>query len=213
MIMQISGTSTTYGSDQAQRLLAMLLQAPSGASGQEVPATGGDTDAAAPTPPAPDAVKLATDTLSGLLAAQQSRPSSASDLAQQMISALDTDGDGALSAAEITKALGADSSLSADQVTQAVNQLDVNGDGKLSADELATGVKTARAHGGGGHHHHHGHAAAASSSDVAAQLISGADSDGDGALSASELTAAIDAFRTAHQQGDGSNAAQAGVTA
>jgi len=211
--MQISATSTTYGSDQAQRLLAMLLQAPSGSSGQEVPTASSGSDADAPVSPAPDAVKLATDTLSGLLAAQQSRPPSASDLAQQMISALDTDGDGALSAGEITKALGSDSSLSADQVTQAVNQLDTNGDGKLSADELATGVQTAKAHGGGHHHHHHGHAEATSSSDLAAQLISAGDANGDGSLSASELTNAIDAFRTAHQQGDASGAAQASVTA
>jgi Ca2+-binding EF-hand superfamily protein len=187
--MQISSASTTYSADQAQRLLSMLFQAPSGTSGQEVPSSTSDTDAAAPTSPAPDQVKLATDTLSGLLAAQQSQPPSASDLAQQMISALDTDGDGSLSADEITKALGSDSGLSADQVTQAVNQLDTNGDGKLSADELASGIQTAKAHGGGHHHHHH--AEAASSSDLASQLIAGADTSGDGALSADEIEKAL----------------------
>jgi Ca2+-binding EF-hand superfamily protein len=209
--MQILSTSTTYGSDQAQRLLSMLFQAPGAAPGQEVPGSGGDAEAAAPAAPAADQVKLATDTLSGLLAAQQSPPAAASDLAQQMIAALDADGDGSLSAEEITKALGSDSSLSTDQVTQAVNQLDTNGDGKLSADELTSGIQTARAH--GGHRHHHGHAGAASSSDLASQLISGADADGDGALSASELATAIEAFRTAHQQGDAPNPAQTGVTA
>jgi Ca2+-binding EF-hand superfamily protein len=188
--MQISGSTSTYGTDQAQRLLSMLFQNQGAAGGQDVPGeASGDAGAATPTPPAPDAQKLASQTLSGLLAAQQSPPT-ASDLAQQMISQLDTDGDGSLSADEITKALGSTSQLSSDQVASAVSQLDTNGDGKLSADELTAGLQAAQPHGGGGHHHH-GHADGASSSDLASALMSSSDTNGDGVLSADEVAKAL----------------------
>ncbi|MDB5417657.1 MAG: hypothetical protein JWP50_1076, partial [Phenylobacterium sp.] len=226
--IQISGSSSTYGTDQTQRLLAMQLQDQQPA-GQEMPGSSNSTTPAspAPTPPAGGA-QLASSTLSGLLADQQSQPPSASDLAGQMIAALDTNGDGNLSADEITSALSNDKALSGDQVSAAVNKLDTNGDGKLSSAELQAGLQTAQAR-PGGHHHHH---AAAASSDVATQLVSTADSNGDsqlsvaeingalggganpsdalttavakldtngdGSLSAAELTAALDAFRSAH---------------
>jgi Ca2+-binding EF-hand superfamily protein len=189
MTVQISASSTPYASDQVQRLLAMIFQNPSGGAGQEVP---GADDGSSATPsasgPAPAQAQLASQTLSGLLAAQQSQPPTASDLAQQMISSLDTDGDGQLSLSEIDNALGADSTTSDSQIASAVSQLDTNGDGKLSASELTSGLQAAKAHGGGHHHHHAG---GASSTDLASQLISGADGNGDGVLSPDEVAQAL----------------------
>ena len=169
----------------------MLFQNQQNGAGQEVP--GSDDAGTTSTPaagPAPASAQLATQTLSGLLAAQQSQPPSASDLANQMISSLDTDGDGQLSLSEIDKALGADSGSSGSQIAAAVSQLDTNGDGSLSAYELTTGLEAAKAHGGGGHHHHH-HAESASSSDLASQLIASADSNSDGVLSSDEVAKAL----------------------
>ena len=170
----------------------MIFQNQQSGAGQEVPGSDeGDTTATPAAGPAPATAQLATQTLSGLLAAQQSQPPSASDLAKQMISALDTDGDGQLSLSEIDNALGAESGTAGSQIASAVSQLDTNGDGKLSADELTAGLEAAKAHGSGGGHHHHHHAESASSSDLASQLIASADSNNDGVLSSDEVAKAL----------------------
>jgi Ca2+-binding EF-hand superfamily protein len=194
--MQISGTSTAYGGSQAQSVLSMLLQQRASRSndgGQEMPST----DAAAPSgpppgpPPSGASDQFSGVTLASLISAQETTPTS-SDLATSMLQQSDTDGDGELSVDEIANAIGADTASGTDALTAAVNKLDTDGDGKLSADELTAGIDSAQqaqqVH--GGHHGHHAHKAE-SSSDVASSVVSAADSDGDGALSADEITAAL----------------------
>ncbi len=73
--------------------------------------------------------------------AHQTAPSS-TDLASSMLGALDTNGDGQLSATEIQTALGSSSS---DSLTSAIGKLDTNGDGQLSASELSAAIDAFRA--------------------------------------------------------------------
>ncbi len=80
--------------------------------------------------------------------AHQAAPTG-SDLASNVLGAVDTDGDGELSAAEIQSALG---SSSGDSLTAAIGKLDTDADGKLSASELSSAIDAFRAaiHRGGG---------------------------------------------------------------
>lgn len=73
-------------------------------------------------------------------------PPASSDLAAQVLGAADTDSDGALSVAEIEKALGVSTASGAtDALTSAIGKLDANGDGQLSASELSAGIDAFRA--------------------------------------------------------------------
>jgi Ca2+-binding EF-hand superfamily protein len=132
---------------------------------------------------------------------QQQGPPSSTDIANKVIGAVDADGDGQLSLAEIEKALGADTTSGTDassqaNMGQAFAKLDANGDGKISADELASALDAKKAADsssvagpGGVHRHHHAHHA--SSADLAQQIFGQADANGDGALSADEISLAL----------------------
>jgi len=97
--------------------------------------------------------------------ARQAPPNS-SDLAAQVIGAADTDGDGALSVAEIDKALGRSTASSgADALNAAIGKLDTDGDGKLSATELSAGIDAFRVA-------HHRSGSSAASQNPPAQAVS-----------------------------------------
>jgi Ca2+-binding EF-hand superfamily protein len=178
-------------------------------------ATATPTPAATPTT-ATSADQVATDTLSSLLSAQEAPPSPA-DVAQQVIGAVDINSDGELSLSEIENALGANgassptgatTSLSADALSQAFSSIDTDGDGEISASELTNalaaqnGSQDTQALQGqqgpqGAHHHHHAHhahgggASGASGIDLADELIGSTDTNGDSALSLSEIEGAL----------------------
>jgi Ca2+-binding EF-hand superfamily protein len=250
--MQISSVSTTYGGSEAQRLLASLFQQQGPPAGQDLPGDSAAPASSATPPPAPpanppDASQFAQATLASLLDTQQQPPSSA-DIAQQVISAADSDGDGSLSLDEVEKALGQDTTNGDAGLSQAFAKLDTNGDGKLSQDELASAIDAQNSASGSAsgvhHHHHHHHAQQAQGSDggqptdgqLASAVLGAADTNGDGSLSldevekalgqdttngdaglsqafakldTSELAAAIDAFRSAHQPAQNAGAGQA----
>ena len=212
--MQLSSTPTAYGGGEAQRLLSLLLQRQGSPTGQDLPAAG-QASTAASTPSAQpasstSAAQFTADTLSSLLSAQEAPPSS-SDVAAKLIGTADTNGDGALSLDEVESALGQDTTSGADALSQAFAKVDANGDGQLSAGELSSALDaqnsasvaqnapSENAH--RAHAHHHAHQAVSSSADMASQMLGAVDSNGDGQLSASELSTAIDAFRTANQRG------------
>jgi Ca2+-binding EF-hand superfamily protein len=210
--MQISSTPTAYGGSEAQRLLNMLLQPQAPAAGQDLPGAASTTTTTPPpttttppaTPPAtptssPNAVQFATNTLASLLSAQEAPPSS-SDIAAKIISVADTNGDGTLSLSEVETALGADTTSGANPLSQAFSAIDTNGDGQISASELTNALDAQKGAQGAqgahhGHHHHHaegaGGAGGASSTDLANQLISSADTNGDGQLSLTEVENAL----------------------
>jgi Ca2+-binding EF-hand superfamily protein len=114
-------------------------------------------------------------------------PPPAGDVAATLISATDTDSDGALSLDEVANALGKTSDADKASLQQAFSSIDTDGDGKVSRDELTTAVQTDqnahRAH-HGGHGHRAGKAAEA--------LISATDTDNDDALSLDEIAQALD---------------------
>ena len=200
--MQISSTPTAYGGGEAQRLLGMLLQQRGTATGQDLP---GADDASAPSAAAPQpsgglsAAQFASNTLSSLLSTQEAPPSS-SDIAAKVIGAADTNGDGSLSLDEVEQALGQDTTSGADAPQDALGQafakLDTNGDGQISDSELTSALDAQKAAGGPqqaqhAHHGHHAHHAGASSSDLASQMLTDLDTDGDGELSADEIQAGV----------------------
>ncbi|HEY3694173.1 hypothetical protein [Phenylobacterium sp.] len=145
MSQQVSARQESPGDGQAQGASGPPPSPPPG------PPPGGESRASS---------QFAGDTLSSLLDAQ-AKPPSASDMAGKLIGAIDANGDGQVSLAEITQALsggGADStsssssSSSSSSLSDAFGKLDTNGDGALSSNELASALQSFR----GAHHHHHG---------------------------------------------------------
>ncbi|WP_346830204.1 XopAW family type III secretion system calcium-binding effector [Pseudomonas abietaniphila] len=115
----------------------------------------------------------------------QTDAGSAADEAQDLLSALDTDGDGNVSSDELTAALSSSDS-SADS-TQVFDALDTNQDGNVSLDELTASLQTQQPP---------PPPPAQDSSD----LFSSLDSDGDGSITADELTAAMTPDSSRQQQ-------------
>ncbi|MBI1361642.1 MAG: hypothetical protein GC155_15295 [Alphaproteobacteria bacterium] len=150
------------------------------AAGQTLPIGGGTSCNAS----GPGQAQLAGGTMSAMVSLQTQSPPSASDVASQLIDALDTNGDGVVSAEEIQKGLEAGGSNV--DISKAFAAVDTNGDGQISKDELTTAVQTDmdahKAH-HGGHHHRAGEAADA--------LISASDSNNDGQLSLDEIATAL----------------------
>lgn len=215
--MQISSTPTAYGGQEAQRLLNMLLQQQGAPPGQDLPGAGASPATATPAVPptsAPNAAQFTSDTLASLLSAQEAPPSS-SDVAGKIIGVADTNGDGALSLNEVEQALGADTTSGANALSQAFNSIDTNGDGQVDASELTNALDAQKGAQGAqaahhGHHAHHAHQAPPSSSDLASQVLGAADTNGDGALSASEIENALGASTTS---GSADASATSGATA
>src|SRR5262249_9693329 len=141
--VQISANSNALALSLLQRLLQAGGSEASTASsaGQQSSATGQNSPGAAALSGC-GGPQLAPQTLSSAMSLQTQTPS-ASNLASNLISALDTDGDGAVSLDEIQQGLSK-AGFSTD-VTQAFTSLDKNGDGKLSSDELANGISIAQA--------------------------------------------------------------------
>jgi hypothetical protein len=135
-----------------QRLLALQQASSTSPDGQNLPSDGGSAIASGSDGGAVHRRHhhghhgggFAGDTLSALLDVQKGPPS-AQDVASSLVSAVDTNGDGQLSADEIGAAIsgGGASTVSNDDLTSAIAKLDTNGDGQLSADELTAALKSA----------------------------------------------------------------------
>jgi Ca2+-binding EF-hand superfamily protein len=145
--------------------------------------------------------QLSDGTMGGFMSLQgggASGPPSAADVASQLMSMLDANGDGSISLSE------AEASGNADAAS-AFAALDTNGDGKIDASELAAAVQSAgqemaSAQGAGGahHHHHHHHVSA---SDEASSIMSAVDADGSGGLSLDEVSSALGVSNSDAQAG------------
>lgn len=163
------------------------------------------------------------DTLSSLLSTQ-----SVDDLTSSLMKAGDADGDGKMSASELTSALaanapeGAPADASDKMASGIMSALDTDGDGGLSSSEISSAITAAAADASsaqamrGVHHRHHGPppsggAEGGGSSGVFESL----DTNKDGAVSAEELaaagggdsadgaSAAADMVKAADEDGDG----------
>lgn len=146
-------------SDEILALLVQLQQAGSGGSacGSDC---GGDAGSAGST----DATSQAGQT--------------GQSAVQQLFSAIDTNGDGAISKSEFESYITQNGGTQ--QEADAIfSQLDPSGTGSINENQLADAAKAGRHH---GHHHHHGGVAQA-----ADNLFSAIDTDGDGSISKQEL--------------------------
>jgi Ca2+-binding EF-hand superfamily protein len=181
--MQVAGTTGVSAALLLQRLFssgsAMSDSSQdTSAAGQTLP--GGNVKAKAAGASLP---MMADGTMSAMVGMQTQGPPpqpSASDVASNLIDALDTNGDGVVSAEELQKGLSASGSGSNADAASAIARIDTDGDGNVSKDELASAVQSgmdARK--------------AAQAGDVAMSLISATDTDNDGALSLDEVAKAL----------------------
>ena len=144
---------------------------------------------------------MAASTMSGFMSLQTAP--TASSIAGDIMSSLDTDGDGAISRSEAEAAGSSDAA-------SAFSALDANGDGGIDTDELTSAVQRAHderasvqsagAQGSGGAHHgrHHHHAAA---TDLVSGIMDAADSDSSGGLSLDEVSSALGTSSSGAQSG------------
>jgi Ca2+-binding EF-hand superfamily protein len=114
--------------------------------------------------------------------------STTADPLSNLIAAIDSNGDGAISQSELEtyiQKLGG-TSAEADALFAGLNQ---GGTGDLTKTQLASDLQQAQPIGASQHHHHHH--GAPSATDVANELVSASDTSGDGSVSQSEFTSFV----------------------
>ena len=136
---------------------------------------------------------MSNGTMSAMVSMQTEAPS-ASDVASDLIDALDTDGDGEVSAEEISAAFSS-AGLDDSNVASALSEIDTDANGALSADELTTAISSdMEAHGpkgpssggpppGGG--------GGMSADETASSILDAFDTDDDDSLSMDEILSAL----------------------
>jgi Ca2+-binding EF-hand superfamily protein len=155
--------------------------AASGAERQNVPgADGRKCNAGGSSAP-----QVASATMSIMITMQMQAPPSASNIASNLVDALDTNGDGKVSAEEIAAAFKT-AGLATDKVNDAVKALDTDGDGQLSAGELAKAISSDVSV-----HHHHDHGGPPPAGDVANSVLAAFDTNADSGLSLSEIASGL----------------------
>ena len=214
----------SYGGAQPQRVDGIGQQGPAKVR-QDQPGAGlqvgnsGGVPPGAPSRPTPTFASQAFggDMLRDLLGLQEAAESGSEDPIALMIQGADSDGDGALSLDEILQQLG---DVSADALKKAMETIDADGDDLLSADELRSAVDAKEARRGPPPPPVEDLAAflvrsadadedgsltldetqAALGDDAAGDIAAGfgkLDTDGDGKLSAEEISLALSAFQEA----------------
>ena len=139
---------------------------------------------------------LSVDEIKASLASRSSASASSTDDLTAAVAKLDTDADGKLSASELGAGLAARRHhhaqgaghappSSSGVASKLISLADSDGDGALGLDEIEAVLGSDGAR----------------SADSLTASIKTLDTSGDGKLSAAELSAALDAFRTAHQRG------------
>lgn len=180
----LTGTGQSALSDQIMRLLVQLQQQ-NAADGTQ---SGTNTPAASTT-----------------------QAANANDPTRQLFSAMDSNGDGVVSQAEMETYIGekGGTQAQADALFSTLNQgaNGQNGSAGISEQQLATDVAQAQ-HSGHRHHHHHGGAeggagatGASSASDILSQIFSTLDQNQDGSVSADEFAAAFNSGNSASSNG------------
>ena len=132
----------------------------------------------------------------GAMVSMQMAPPSASDIASDLVSSLDANGDGEVSAEEITAAFSA-AGLDTTNVASALSAIDTDSNGKLNTEELTTAISSdMQAHGpkgpkgpppggpppGG---------PPPSADESASSILTGFDKNGDSGLSMDEILKAV----------------------
>jgi Ca2+-binding EF-hand superfamily protein len=196
--MNVSQTSGSSAAWMLQRLFqssdeTSTTATAEGAGRQKMPgADGHKCNSGGASAPA-----MSSGTMSAMVSMQMVAPS-ASNIASDLIDSLDTDGDGEVSAEEITAAFSS-AGLDTSGVADAIGKIDTDANGALSADELTTAISSdMQAHGskgpppggpppGGSPPGGMGPRA----DEAASSILSAFDSDGDSSLSLDEILAAL----------------------
>jgi Ca2+-binding EF-hand superfamily protein len=171
-LFQSSGdTTTTSTAESAGR------QKLPGAEGQSCNTSG-----------ASSAPKMSGGTMSAMVSMQMGTPPGASDVASDLVSSLDTNGDGEVSADEIAAAFSA-AGIDTSKVDTALKAIDTDSSGTLNIDELTTAISSdMQAHGpkgpplGG---------PPPSADEAASSVLTAFDSDTDSSLSIDEILKAL----------------------
>ena len=152
------------------------------------------------------APSLSGQTMGAMISMQMEAPS-ASDIASDLISGLDTDGDGEVSADEIATAFSA-AGLAASAIDSALSAIDSDSSGSLNAEELATAISSdMQAHGpkgpppGGGMGGPPPGGPPTSTNEEASSILSALDTDEDSGLDMDEI---LSAFGMETDDADGS---------
>lgn len=186
--MNVSQTSGASAAWALQRLFQSTNETSSstaaeGAGRQKMPSADGRTcnssGSASPT--------MSGQTMSGMMSLQMEAPST-EDIASDIVSGLDTNGDGELSADEITSAISK-AGLDASSAESALAAIDADSSGALSATELASAIEADRGARGpkgpppGG--------PPPSAEETATGILSAFDSDGSDTLGVDEVLSAL----------------------
>jgi Ca2+-binding EF-hand superfamily protein len=137
----------------------------------------------------PSMSQTATNSNSTSTSSTSISATSLSDPLSNLISAIDTDGDGSISKSEMESYIESKGGTQS-QTDALFSALDQNGSGSLTKAQLASDLQNAApggAQGARGHHHHHHHGSVASANDVASKLVQAMDTDADGSVSQSEF--------------------------
>jgi len=134
---------------------------------------------------------MSGQTMGAMISIQMEAPS-ASDIASDLISGLDTDGDGEVSADEIATAFSA-AGLDTSSIDSALSAIDSDGSGALNADELTTAISSdMRSHGPKGPPPGGGMGGPPPSADEeASSILSALDTDEDSSLGMDEILSAF----------------------
>ena len=127
----------------------------------------------------------------GAMVSMQMEPPSASDVASDLVSSLDTDGDGEVSAEEITAAFSA-AGLDSTNVASALSAIDTDKKGALNTDELTTAIASdMQAHGPKGPKGPPPGGPPPGADEAASSILTAFDTDGDAGLSMDEILKAV----------------------
>ena len=127
----------------------------------------------------------------GAMVSMQMEPPSASDVASDLVSSLDTDCDGEVSAEEITAAFSA-AGLDSTNVASALSAIDTDKKGALNTDELTTAIASdMQAHGPKGPKGPPPGGPPPGADEAASSILTAFDTDGDAGLSMDEILKAV----------------------
>ena len=229
--MSIGGIGAAGGLSQGlAALLAQLTGTQAAGGATQAPTDDFSGCSAAPPPPAGSANNTLTgstkaslsDEILGLLSRLQqqagtsgaSSPAAstsiatagaASDPLKQLMSAMDSDGDGTISQTEMEAYIQKQGGTAA-QGDALFAGLNPGGTGNLTQTQLAGDLQQARP-AGGAHHHHHHHKAQPSADQVGGDLVAAMDSNGSGSVDQSEFESFVTGLGGTTAQADSDFAA------
>lgn len=205
MLSRLDSTKSTTSSTSSSSGTASTGSVSATSEGAASPALTGTSQSALSDQIMALLVQLQQQSTAGGAQAGTAQTTSANDPTQQLFSAMDANGDGTVSQAEMESYIGAKggTQAEADTLYSALNQTagGQNGSAGISEQQFAANISQAqppRHH----HHHHHGGpeggaAGSNSPSDITAQIFGALDTDKDGKVSGDEFSAAFDTGNSA----------------